>query len=256
MISKNQLKFIQSLRLKKFRDEERAFVAEGTKLVDDLLANDFSIHSIFAVPGWFPSRQEIIIQKKIPFREISEEELKRASNLTAPHEVIAIVSNPVYTLPAAGDIGQILLLLDKIQDPGNLGTIIRTADWFGIRHIICSPDTVDVFNPKVVQATMGSICRVKVYYQDLGEVINELLKGWNIYGADAEGESVYTAHLEFPAAVIIGNESQGISEEIFALTTVKIGIPNYSNGAESLNASVAAGILCFEFNKWLNYRKD
>jgi len=254
MISNNQLKFIHSLRQKKFRDKENAFSAEGTKLVDELLASDFEIRIIYALSSWYDSRREHIIEKKIAFQEITESELVRASGLATPNEVLAIVSIPKALLPAQEYLGDLVLILDRIQDPGNMGTIIRTADWFGIRYVICSPDTVEVFNPKVVQSTMGSICRVIVHYADLTELINNTMQGRHLYAATAGGDNVFITPLKFPAAILIGNESRGISAGLKQLSTARIGIPSYSSDAESLNASVAAGILCAEFRKRLNNR--
>jgi RNA methyltransferase, TrmH family len=245
MISKNQLKLIHSLSLKKFRDEEKAFVAEGVKLVDELLASDFNIRMIFGLAEWYASRRDSIPQAK--FQEINNEELQRATGMPAPSEVLAIVEIPEQTIPASPEAGKLVLLLDRIQDPGNLGTIIRTADWFGIKHIFCSPGTVDVYNPKVVQSTMGSICRVKVHNADLVSLIQDSLNDRHIYATTMDGENIYTADLQFPAAIIIGNESQGISRDILEMASHKIGIPNFSSEAESLNASVAAGIVCSEF---------
>jgi len=180
-------------------------------------------------------------------QQIKDEELKKISNLVTPNEVLAIIGYPDPAVPSPEKYGKIILLLDRIQDPGNLGTIIRTADWFGIGHIFCSPDTVDVYNPKVVQATMGSICRVEVHYTDLREFLVSLDASWKKYGTVSDGENIYKADLEFPAAIVIGNESKGISETYFPLLTHRLGIPSRSNGAESLNASVAAGIICSEF---------
>lgn len=160
-----------------------------------------------------------------------------------------MVSYPESPDISSEALGNIILVLDRVQDPGNLGTIIRTADWFGIRHIFCSPDTVDVYNPKVVQATMGSIFRVNVSYKYIKLLLGDLDKTWKIYGTLAGGENIYHAEFEFPAAILIGNESQGIAEEYFPLLTHRIGIPSFSTGAESLNASVAAGIVMSEFSR-------
>jgi len=180
-------------------------------------------------------------------REVTPEELERVSNLVTPNEVLAVVGIPESSIPSTGKLGKIILMLDRIQDPGNLGTIIRTADWFGIRHIFCSHGTVDLFNPKVVQSTMGSICRVHVHYTDLQQFLTGLGGPWHIYGTVPAGENIYRAELEFPAAIIIGNESKGIAKEYFSFFTSRIGIPSMSEGAESLNASVAAGIIVGEF---------
>ena len=251
MLSKNQVKYLHSLRLGKFRDLDRVFLAEGIKLVDDLLNSPFGIKNIYATRGWIGARTDILSAKQIQVQEISDEELKRASSQVTPSEVIAVVAYPESKIPPIDSFGKIILVLDRIQDPGNLGTIIRTADWFGIKHIICSEDTVDVYNPKVVQSTMGSICRVSMHYTSIKSLIEKLGKYWNIYGTIPGGENIYEAQLLYPAAIMIGNESKGISEEYLPLLTRRIGIPSFSDGAESLNASVAAGIVCSEFSRRL-----
>jgi TrmH family RNA methyltransferase len=247
MLSNNQAKYLHSLRLGKFRDLNRVFLAEGVKLVDELLKSQFTVQDIFATQHWFDSNNGLLDEKDVVFHEVSESELKRVSNLVTPNEVIAVVSYPSIDLPLPDSIGKITLLLDRIQDPGNLGTIIRTADWFGIRHLFCSEDTVDVFNPKVVQSTMGSICRVNLHYGIIEQFVEQYGKTWNIYGTIPGGENIYQSELLFPAAILIGNESRGISEEYFSLLTHRIGIPALSDGAESLNASVAAAIVISEF---------
>jgi TrmH family RNA methyltransferase len=252
MLSKNQVKYLQSLRLGKFRELNRVFIAEGVKMVEDLIKSDFRIQIIYAAPAWIDEHQRIIASQEFVIQEITEDELKKISNLVTPNEALAVVSYPDQDLPSPGTFGNLILLLDRIQDPGNLGTIIRTADWFGIGHIFCSPDTVDVYNPKVVQATMGSICRVEVHYTDLSEFLINLDNSWKKYGTVSDGENIYTAKLEFPSAIIIGNESKGISEEYLPLLTHRVGIPSRSKGAESLNAAMATGIICSEFTRRKN----
>lgn len=253
MISRNQLKYLHSLRIKKFRDLNRAFVVEGVKMVDELLASSYSTVQVYGTAGWLDSRKGVLDAAGIYYMEISESELERASNLSAPNEVIAIVSFPDGQ-KAEEEMGNIVLLLDKLQDPGNLGTIIRTADWFGIRHIFCSKDSVDVYNPKVVQSTMGSLFRVNVHYSDLETLTGGALNGYSIYAAAMGGSSVYDTQVDFPAAIVIGNESRGITEEILEKAGHRVGIPSFSSQAESLNASVAAGILCSEFSRKLKVK--
>lgn len=252
MISKNQIKHLHSLRLKKFRELNQVFVVEGIKLVDELLASDSRINEIFGTGSWLSTRRELLRSRGIPFTEITNSELGKASTMVTPNEVIAIVSMPDQTLRESGAFGKIVLILDRIQDPGNLGTILRTADWFGIRQVIASRDTADLYNPKVIQATMGSVFRVPLHYTDIGDFIREKLKGWQIFAATAHGESIYSMEVKPPVALIIGNESEGISELILSMAGRKIAIPSYSGGAESLNASVATGILCAEFTRRMN----
>jgi TrmH family RNA methyltransferase len=246
MISRNQVKFLHSLRLKKFRDINRAFVVEGVKMVDELLRSEYRILEVYATSPWISKNLRLCQEKHVSCQEIDDSELGKVSNLTTPNEVIAIASMPVTDNPDPKTFGQLVLILDRIQDPGNFGTIIRTADWFGISHIICSEDTADRFNPKVIQATMGSVFRVSVHYTGLLNYIQGSLAGWSIYAASAEGENLYNEDLAFPAAIVIGNESQGISLAVMSLAGIKLGIPRFGN-AESLNASVATGIFLSEF---------
>ena len=247
MLSKNQVKYLNSLRLVKFREMNRVFLAEGIKLVDDLIDSHFRILTIFSTREWIESRWQILADKNIAIQEITSEELKKVSNLVTPNEVLAVVGIPEPSDPSPEAMGNIILLLDRVQDPGNFGTIIRTADWFGIKHIFCSEGTADLYNSKVVQATMGSICRVNVHYTDLGQLMAGMHDSRNIYGTFANGKNIYQIEPLFPAVVVIGNESKGISEEYYPYIKEKIGIPSFSSSAESLNASVATGIVCSEF---------
>lgn len=251
MLSKNQVKYLYSLRIGKFRELNRVFIAEGVKLVEDLMKSHFRIQIIYATRAWIDEHQRIIAGQEYVIQGVSEEELKKISNMVTPNEVLAVVSYSDPAIPSPKTFGNIILLLDRIQDPGNLGTIIRAADWFGIGHIFCSPDTVDVYNSKVVQATMGSICRVNIYYTGLNEFLISLGDTWKKYGTVSDGENIYRAELEFPAAIVIGNESKGIAEEYLPLLTHRVGIPSRSTGAESLNAAMAAGIICSEFTRRL-----
>ena len=248
MISQNQVKFLRSLKMGKFRDLNRVFAIEGVKMVDELINSQFSIDRIFATRTWINSHQQTIAGGKIQIQEVSEEELKKISNLVTPNEVMAVVKYP-EKLPEIEPAGDLVLILDKIRDPGNLGTIIRTADWFGIATIFCSEDSADIFNPKAAQASMGSIFRVNVFYTAVDKLLKKLGKSRHIYGTCTTGENIYDAELIFPSAVIIGNESKGISPELMPLLTSKISIPSGSPGAESLNASIAAGIVMSEFRR-------
>ncbi|MDX9905141.1 MAG: RNA methyltransferase [Bacteroidales bacterium] len=249
MLSKNQVKYIQSLRLGKFRDEYRVFIVEGVKMVDELLKSSFHIRQILGTTSWIETHKDILKAKNPEVQVITEAELQRISNLVTPNEVLAVAGYPENDLPAREGLGKIILVLDGIQDPGNLGTIIRTADWFGIRQVICSENTADIFNPKVVQATMGSIFRAGIYYTVLKDFLEGLGPDWKIYGADTEGENIFGLVPGFPLAIVIGNESKGISPGLYPALTHKIGIPSGSTGAESLNAAVAAGIIMAEFGR-------
>ena len=246
MLSKNQVKYIHSLRIGKFRDEYRVFTVEGGKLVDELIGSSYKIHQIFATSSWIQSHHAKIASINIDTQEITDVELTKISNLVTPNEVFALVAYPDREIPVIKEPGDILLVLDCIQDPGNLGTIVRTADWFGIRNIICSPDTVDIYNPKVVQATMGSIFRVNIFYKPLKDFLEDIAKSHTVYGTTVSGENLFKTELTFPAVFVIGNESKGISPGLYPAITRKISIPGGSSGTESLNAGIAAGIVMAE----------
>jgi len=257
MLSKSQIKFINALSLKKNREKEGLFIAEGEKMVEELLNSPIKIRQIFSSRNF----QHSIFSNHIEIIRITEAELKKISSLSTPNHVLALCEVPTYTLEPALLKGKLVLVLDALQDPGNLGTIIRIADWFGIENIVCSADTVDTYNPKVVQSTMGSIARVKVHHTDLHALLakareqDPLLK---IYGALLDGENIYGKKLSSEGFIIIGNESKGISADLFPLINEKIKIPSYSHatladhqapGPESLNAAVASAVICAEFRR-------
>lgn len=239
MLVKSKLKYIQSLGHKKSRDEAVAFIAEGSKLVKELVeAAPKQIREIYALQEWIEENKKLLT-KNIAF-EISEQELERISQLNTPNKVLAVVEK----FPVDESIlteGKITVALDTIQDPGNLGTIIRTADWFGIEQIVCSQDCADMYNPKVVQATMGSIARVKVFYVDLGKWL-AAQKDVRIYATVLEGQDISSMKKINEGIILIGNESKGISDDILKLANVKITIAPKGK-AESLNAAVAMGIV-------------
>ncbi len=233
-MTKKEVKDIQSLYLKKYRDEQKRFVAEGTKLAEEFLSTNGIIQNIYATKDWLAKQTSI----SVPFTEISVSELERVSNLHTPNEVLIVAkqkelkSSPILT-------GNLTLMLDGIQDPGNLGTIIRTADWFGLNQIICSNDSADLYNPKVVQSTMGSILRVNCWYQDLTTVEFDQLP---VFGALLEGTDLYGISKPKEGVIVIGNESKGIREPLLSKITQPITILK-TGEAESLNAAVAAGII-------------
>ncbi|MEO7924954.1 MAG: RNA methyltransferase [Chitinophagaceae bacterium] len=238
MLVKLKIKYIQTLGQKKLRDEEGVFVAEGPKLVAELLRSGAVIKELFAVEEWISENRQLLGTN--PVTEISAAELERISGLSTPNKVLAIVQqfgkgNKIDSK------GKITLLLDAIQDPGNLGTIIRIADWFGIGQIVCSPDTADVYNPKVVQSTMGSIARVSLWYTDLASWLRDQ-KDTRIYAAMLEGQDINSFEKINEGILVIGNESKGISDDVLELVNVKITIPQKGK-AESLNAAVATGII-------------
>jgi TrmH family RNA methyltransferase len=239
MLGKLKLKYIQSLGQKKLRDEEGVFIAEGPKLVAELLTSGkMIVKQLFALPVWIEENPGIA--GKIETIAVTEDELEKISQLSTPNKVLAIVKK--VDLPEDISIkGTIVLALDTIQDPGNLGTIIRIADWFGIRQVVCSHDSADIYNPKVVQSTMGSIARVNVIYTDLASWLNGQ-KDIRIYAATLAGQDITGMKKLNEGIIVIGNESKGISEEIMNLANVKVTIPKKGE-AESLNAAVATGII-------------
>ena len=239
MLSKLKLKYIQTLGQKKFRQEERLFIAEGPKLVQELLEEKkASVREVWALPGWIEEYKSLVGTTVVG--EISEVELERISQLNTPNKVLAIVEQ--FELPDTIETkGKVSLVLDTIQDPGNLGTIIRIADWFGIEQIVCSEESADLYNTKVVQSTMGSIARVKVFYRNLGEWLSKQ-EGITLYATALNGQDITRMERITEGLVIIGNESKGISPVIMDLANVKITIPQKGK-AESLNAAVAAGII-------------
>jgi TrmH family RNA methyltransferase len=219
---------------------------EGEKIVNEIIQSDFSVIQIFATNGWLSSNTNIIAEV---ICQISEKELKKISQLSTPNKVLAIVEKPKFTLNIDTITNGLTLVLDEIKDPGNLGTIIRVCDWFGVENIICSNNSVDVYNPKVLQATMGSLARVKVHYTDIENVINQLPNDFPIYGACIDGENISDIIIEKEALLIMGNESFGISDKVSLLIKKRIEIPRKREGAESLNIAIATSILLHEFRR-------
>ena len=250
MISKNKIKYIHSLELKKNRTKEGKFVAEGHKVVDDLLALA-PADLIVATADWLHGKH---IAEHTEVIEVTEEELKKVSFLQHPQQVLAIFKQTSKSQQAFSqlDYSQLNLVLDGVQDPGNLGTIIRIADWFGIEHIYCSQDTADVYNPKVVQATMGSIARVKVEYGDVLNLIESLPADIPVYGTLLDGNNIYQQKLENRGFIVMGNEGKGISPALAQKVNHRLLIPNFPEGrptADSLNVAIATAITCSEFRR-------
>ena len=239
MLNKTVVKYIQSLSQKKRRDEAGEFIAEGPKLVSDLMeSDDTAIKHIYATADWIEKNKNIAGENDLI--EITDTDLERISQLTTPNKVLAVVKQ--FAAPKKIDTkDKIVLALENIQDPGNMGTILRTADWFGVGQVVCSTDCADLYNPKVVQATMGSIARVKVLMTDLEKWL-AAQKDIRIYATTLDGQDITSLKKIKEGIIIIGNESKGISEEILKLADVKITIPKKGK-AESLNAAVAAGVV-------------
>ncbi|WP_294629819.1 RNA methyltransferase [uncultured Bacteroides sp.] len=247
-LSKNKIKYIHSLEQKKIRKEEGVFLAEGPKLVGDLLEH-FPCRFLVATSLWLQKHTDIRANEIV---EVSQEELSRASLLKTPQQVLAVFEQPSYTLRPEVVRHSLCLALDGVQDPGNLGTIIRLADWFGIEHIICSPNTVDVYNPKTVQATMGGIARVKIHYTALPDFIRSLGDDIPVFGTFLDGKNMYEQPLSPNGLIVMGNEGNGIGEEVENLISRKLYIPNYPQGqetSESLNVAIATAVICAEFRR-------
>jgi TrmH family RNA methyltransferase len=243
MLTKSQVKYIQSLSQKKFRDSENAFVAEGQKIINDLLdaGNVRPLH-IYAMADWLKLQGHLDMETV----EVNEKELERISFLKSPQQALAVFEKPIFPdfEPKTALKGNLTLMLDSIQDPGNLGSLIRTADWFGIRQIISSKNSADPFSPKIIQSTMGSIARVRVMQIDLVDFLNEQDPSIPVFSTVLEGKSLYQMEAVPEAILIIGNESRGISPGLISLSSLKITIPKIGqSGAESLNASVAAAVV-------------
>jgi len=235
------------LELKKIRKEERVFLAEGPKLVGDLLGH-FTCRFLAATPSWLQEHPDINVGE---LTEVSQEDLSRASLLKTPQQVLAIFEQPQYALDPEVISQSLCLALDDVQDPGNLGTIIRLADWFGIEHIICSQNTVDVYNPKTIQATMGGIARVKVHYTSLPDFIRSL-GNIPVFGTFLDGKNMYEQPLSANGLIVMGNEGNGIGKEVATLINRKLYIPNYPEGqetSESLNVAIATAVICAEFRR-------
>lgn len=249
MLSKSLLKQISSLELRKFRKESGLFVAEGGKTVTDLIGAGIEAEKIIATKEWLDTHN---LKCRAEVITATDEELKRASFLRAPQGILAIFRQPEYTTDIKAPTRALCLAADNIQDPGNMGTIIRIADWFGIEDIFCSPDTVDIYNPKTVQATMGALGRVRVHYTRLPELIASLDGEAPVYGTFLDGKEIYSHELSENGLIVMGNEGNGIGKECSRLITERLLIPNYPVGretSESLNVSVATAIVCAEFRR-------
>lgn len=246
-LSKNRIKYIRSLELKKNRKAESVFLAEGPKLVGDLLRH-FQCRFLIATAEWLAENRQLPVKD---VTEVSEEELSRASLLKTPQQVLAVFEQPDDVMDTSVISRSLCLALDDVQDPGNLGTIIRLADWFGIEHIFCSPNTVDVYSPKTIQATMGGIARVKLHYTPLFELIRSV-GDIPVYGTFLDGENMYSQPLSAHGLIVMGNEGNGIGKEVEQLINRKLYIPNYPSDretSESLNVAIATAVVCAEFRR-------
>ncbi|MDR2041283.1 MAG: RNA methyltransferase [Tannerella sp.] len=246
MVSKAKIKWVHSLERKKNRDQEQLFVAEGNKLVSELIGT-LKCEWMLAEPSWMAT------QGDLPAGELvvaGEGDIRKVSLMKSPQQVVAVFRRPAPCPDDAVWADGLVLALDGVQDPGNLGTILRLADWFGIEHVVCSPDSADAFGPKTVQATMGALARVNVHYAELETFLKD--RPAPRYGAFTEGDSLYESPLTFGGVLVVGNEGNGIRPSVEALVDRRLRIPPWPasrTGAESLNVAVATAILCAEFRR-------
>ena len=247
MISKATIKKIHALDMRKFRRNERLFVAEGPKLVDELCATMKPVY-IAALPEWISENAKIVSGTEYDI--VTPDELQRASLQKNPQQVIALFPIPEHRFCTEQLKDELVLMLDGVQDPGNLGTIARIADWFGIRNILCSAETADIYNPKAVQATMGALARVKFHYTDLLQLLSQY--DGPVYGTFLDGENIYGQELSENGIIVMGNEGKGISQGVGEMINRRLYIPNYPIGTqttESLNVAIATSIVCAEFRR-------
>ena len=249
MISRNLAKYIHSLELKKNRKKEKAFVAEGGKIVEELLPH-FQPLVILGLSSWMDAQAWDSISPCERYT-VTHEELERVSFLQHPQQVIAVFALPDEAASFEIADSQLYLALDGVQDPGNMGTIIRIADWYGIKTIICSETTADAYNPKVVQASMGSIARVRMIYTPLQPLLSSLPQHYPVYGTLLHGENIYTTQLTKHGIIVMGNEGNGIGKETQQHITRSLSIPRFNadEGPESLNVAIATAIVCSEFRR-------
>ncbi len=242
-MTKAEIQFVRSLSDKRVRDAERLFIAEGDKLIGEILQSGWRVRNLYALEGHFDGRAE----------RVSEKEMERISQLKTASTSLAVVEQPCHMAAKRAPATALSLALDGVQNPGNLGTIIRLADWFGVEDIYCSEDTADCFNPKVVQATMGAILRVRVHYLPLADFLRRTREsGVEVYGTMLDGQNIYDVELAPTGVIVMGNEGRGVSRECAASFSQRLLIPAYSvagQGSESLNVAMATGIVCAEFRR-------
>jgi len=245
MLSKSQINLLKSLQQKKFRREHGLFIVEGHKSITEFINSAYLVEAIYYTPSF--DSKVLKLSQKINFCEISVTELEKVSSLKTPQDALALVKVPEWPILQHEQLkGKFSLVLDGVQDPGNLGTIIRIADWFGIDHIICSEDTVDAYNPKVVQACMGSLARVKVHYTSLTEFMPKI--SLPVFGALLDGDNIYSTDFGKEGLIVMGNEGNGLRPEIQKMVNKAITIPRIGK-AESLNVAIATALFCSEITR-------
>ena len=255
MLSKNKIKHLRSLSLKKYRDKYQEYLVEGEKIIKELIECRYPlVKQLIGTEQWLKDNYKDEIYRPEDINIISEQELSKISSFKTPAKVIAVLNIQQQAINKDNIINDISLVLDKIPDPGNLGNIIRIADWFGIENIFCSRDCADRFNPKVIQATMGAFMRVNVSYVNLKELLEEYtsIPEFTVYGTFLNGESIYEKDLGKRAFIVMGNESKGISKKYISYIKSRLFIPNYAakaGGVESLNVSAATAVVCSEFRR-------
>ena len=245
MLTKSQISFIKSLHQKKYRKETGFFMIEGIKSIVEFLNSDYQLHSIYCTPQTFSALPKV--NANINLFEVTETELQKISTLQTPQGILALVQTPAKQGIDSNALKNCFsLVLDDVQDPGNFGTIIRTADWFGIKNIICSENTVEAYNPKTVQSTMGSLCRVNLVYTSLLPFLSETKLP--IFGALLNGNNIYKTQWGNEGLILLGNEGHGISRELIEKINIPVTIPRFGE-AESLNVAVSAAIFCSEISR-------
>lgn len=251
MLSKSQIRFITALHHKKYRQEHQCFIVEGMKSVLEFIQSDYAVDAVYATAELAPKVGKI--PQKIKFSTISEADMQRISALKTPQGVLAVVAIPRFAPIGADQLnGQFTIVLDDIQDPGNLGTIIRTAEWFGFHRIVCSRHTAEAYNPKVVQASMGSLARMEIHYTDIETLLTDATVP--LYGAVLDGQPIYNVSWQREGIVLLGNEGNGIRESLLARIQHAVTIPQVGQ-AESLNVAISAALFCSEIVRSKNLWK-
>ncbi len=253
-LSAAKIKLIRSLEQKKYRSQHGLFVVEGDKTVREVLTSALTIECLLAKTGWIEQLPDYLRNKSYEIIEINDKELSQISFLKTPNQAVALVRIPNESLDINALTAELSLYLDQVQDPGNLGTIIRIADWFGIKHVLCGKGCVDPYNPKTVQSTMGALIRVKVYQTDVSflEQLHAMYPIFPVYGTFLDGNNLYQEQLPAQALIVMGNESKGISKDVAQYANKHLFIPSYPPGeptSESLNVATATAIVCAEFRR-------